>query len=83
MNIPDSVTDIGNYAFYNCKSLKSVTVPDSVTWIGTEVFCCCESLMTIRFTGTKAAWQAIAKREDWNSKVPAPTVICANGEVKL
>ncbi|MDE6245264.1 MAG: Ig-like domain-containing protein, partial [Treponemataceae bacterium] len=28
--IPDSVTSIGNYAFYGCTSLTSVTIPDSV-----------------------------------------------------
>ena len=36
--IPDSVTSIGDYAFYNCKSLTSVTIPDSVTSIGSSAF---------------------------------------------
>lgn len=29
--IPDSVTSIGEYAFYGCTSLTSITIPDSVT----------------------------------------------------
>ena len=32
--IGDNITKIGNYTFYNCSSLKSVTIPSSVTSIG-------------------------------------------------
>ena len=45
--IPDSVTEIGDYAFADCYSLKSITVPDSVTEIGKEAFLNCESLESI------------------------------------
>ena len=39
--IPNSVTSIGEYAFYKCKSLTSVTIPDSVTSIGNSAFYGC------------------------------------------
>ena len=42
--IPDSVTSIGNYAFYNCDSLRSVTIGYSVTSIGSYAFYYCSSL---------------------------------------
>ncbi len=45
--IPDSVTSIGNYAFYNCTSLTSITIPDSVTYIGYYAFYNCTSLTSI------------------------------------
>ena len=38
INIPDSVTTIGEWAFYNCTSLVSITIPDSVTTIGYQAF---------------------------------------------
>ena len=45
--IPDSVTEIGYYAFYSCDSLTSVTIPDSVTSIGSYAFDSCNSLTSI------------------------------------
>ena len=45
--IPDSVTTIGDYAFWDCRSLTSVTIPDSVTEIGYVTFAICENLNTV------------------------------------
>ena len=45
--IPNSVTKIGDYAFYHCSSLQSIVIPDSVTQIGDAAFCFCESLKSI------------------------------------
>ena len=45
--IPDSVTSIGNNAFYNCDSLTSVEIPDSVTSIGNNAFYSCDSLTSV------------------------------------
>ena len=45
--IPDSVTSIGSYAFYNCDSLTSVVIPDSVTTIGSYAFAYCDSLTSV------------------------------------
>ena len=45
--IPNSVTSIGDCAFWNYKSLKEVIIPDSVTSIGDSAFWFCESLEKI------------------------------------
>ena len=45
--IPDSVTNIGDYAFWGCKSLKSLVIPDSVTSIGDYAFDDCTSLSSL------------------------------------
>ena len=47
VNIGDSVTSIGDYAFKNCKSLTSVTIGDSVTSIGKSAFFICWSLTSV------------------------------------
>ena len=45
--IPNSVTSIGNWAFYGCTSLTSITIPDSVTTIGEDAFLGCSSLTSV------------------------------------
>ena len=45
--IPDSVTSIGDYAFYNCTGLTSITIPNSVTSIGIAAFFNCANLNNV------------------------------------
>ena len=45
--IPDSVTTIGDFAFYQCDSLTSVTIGDSVTTIEEGAFWDCDSLTSV------------------------------------
>ena len=47
LTIPNSVTEIGSYAFYGCCGLTSVTIPDSVTKIGKGAFCDCSDLASV------------------------------------
>ena len=42
-----SVTSIGDYAFYKCTGLTSVTIPNSVTSIGKEAFYGCSGLTSV------------------------------------
>ena len=38
IHIPDSVTSIGDEAFFGCDSLESIEVPKSITHIGRNAF---------------------------------------------
>ncbi len=58
--IPDSVTSISNYAFYNCHNLTSVTIPNSVKSIGDNAFNGCTNLKDIYYKGSKEQWEKIS-----------------------
>lgn len=45
--IPDTVTDIGQGAFYGCVGLTEITIPSSVTRIGEFAFANCTGLVSI------------------------------------
>ena len=47
VTIPNSVTSIGENAFYDCRDLTSVTIPNSVTYIGYYTFGCCTNLTSV------------------------------------
>ena len=47
ITIPNSVTSIGDFAFYLCSSLTSVTIPNSVTSIKDNTFSGCSSLTSV------------------------------------
>lgn len=49
--LPNSITEISDYAFSNCKKLKKVTVGSGIKYIERKAFTNCESLENIYFTG--------------------------------
>ncbi len=47
VTIPNSVTNIGDFAFDMCNRMTSVTIPNSVTTIGTKAFYRCSRLTSV------------------------------------
>ena len=47
VTIGNSVTNIGDYAFFGCTGLTSVTIPNSVTSIGEAAFAYCPGLTSV------------------------------------
>ena len=48
VNIPDSVTIIGDYAFYDCSGLEGLTIPAGVINIGISVIGGCNNLANLQ-----------------------------------
>jgi len=52
------------YAFYDCKSLTSVTITNSVTDIGDRVFCFCANLSTNSSLSHTSPYKSSLMREN-------------------
>ena len=50
-NIETNIKTIGNYAFFHCNDLESVTIPQSVTSIGREAFRFCNNMKSLAING--------------------------------
>ena len=48
ITIPDSITTVGDHAFYGCCGLKRITLPEGITSIGDGTFVGCSSLEKIK-----------------------------------
>ena len=52
MTIPNGVITIGDFAFYNCSGLTSVTIPNSVKSISKKIFYGCSGLTSVTIPGS-------------------------------
>lgn len=81
-DICGNVKSIGDYAFYNCSGLTSITIPFSVTSIGAYAFGGCSGLTSIVFSGRKDQWKAMIKETNWNYGVATNcTLTCSDGTI--
>lgn len=52
--VPDGVTYVGNYAFYNRKNMTYIKFPSTLARFGNDVLSMCNNLKTLRFDGMTA-----------------------------
>ena len=57
ITLHDGITSIGDYAFYNCRNITTLTIPRSVTSIGERAFESCTRVDTFNFNATNCAVQ--------------------------
>ncbi len=77
--IPEGVTKIGEYTFYGCSSLTNVTIPKNIKTIGVDAFSGCKNLTKIVFSGTKKQWNAINKKDNWDTNTGNYSIQCTDG----
>ncbi len=57
--IPDTLTTINDYAFYNCEGLTSVTISANITNIGSNAFWGCDNISSVHISDI-SKWCAIS-----------------------
>ena len=50
VELPDSLVEIGDYAFFYCRNLSFINLPDSVRVVGRNPFAACEVLSEIHIS---------------------------------
>ena len=84
LTIPDSVTTIGNYAFYNCSGLDSVNIGKAVTSIGSSCFSGCTGLMSVKWNATKCAdFTSTASSRPFNGLTNITSIEFGNEVMKI
>ena len=68
LTIPNSVTTIGQEAFFDCETVNRLYVPNSVKKIELAAFMYFDSLEYIKYYGTKTEWDFIEK-DNFNEKL--------------
>lgn len=82
--IPSTVTEIKQYAFRYCKTIKSITLPSTVTKIGISAFSNCTNVEKISYQGTMQEWGSVKKGNSWKAMITKVTCVeCSDGNATL
>ncbi len=70
--LPDTLTKIGDYSFYNCRKLSDVTFPGGALTIGSDTFMNCHSLHKLQIKCSafeKSSLRQILAQISWDAEV--------------
>ena len=79
--LSDGIEEVDHFAFFNCSSLKEITIPSTVKVIGIQALAYCYDLESIYYNGTIAEWESIEKKTKWNDGSKLLTVYCTDGNI--
>ncbi len=81
VTIPDSVTEIDDFAFMNCENLTSIIIPENVTTIRGWAFKGCTSLESIKISDSvkNIGWEVFADTPWLEAKHKEDPMIIING----
>ncbi|MGN0475470.1 MAG: leucine-rich repeat protein [Acutalibacteraceae bacterium] len=71
-----NITEIGDWALYDCPNLVDAVIPASVTSIGKGAFHKCNLLKRVYYSGSETDWKNIAKKD--SNTVLDSAEICSN-----
>jgi len=72
--IPDNVTSIGYYHFYNCQSIQSLVIPESVETIGSNAYGNCQNLVSVTIKGSPTIGGSCFEKCSKFSKLVIPDI---------
>jgi hypothetical protein len=78
IELPESITGIGAWTFYECDNLESATF--SGNSIGEGAFWGCGALTQLNYIGSYAEWESVEKG-NWWSQETSFTVACSDGSL--
>lgn len=72
ITIPEGITSIGAYGFYNCTSLENITIPSTLTSTGNYSFSSCSG-SNVYYNGTLEQWMKITFDNSGQTEKTNPT----------
>ena len=79
----NTIFAINSNAFAFCENLTSITLPSQTESIEHYAFYSCTKLATVKYEGTVEDWNNVRKNGSPFLNIPAKTITCADGTVKI